>query len=208
MRSGRLVLLVAAVVAASAGCTPVSQATKVSSSSPRSATSPGLSRVPSPASAACLSAEIRSAVQRFVSVWNNRDLSRLQRLLNSDAVLDMSTRDQREFPPSVGGGHDSVSGWGNVRGFVVQRWREGERLKYRGSSCSQTGPSLLTCRRTSMTARANGWSRRSSPTTARGVRLSTYRSAPSPWRGSKRLSAAGVVHVVVGAVRARAVGAR
>lgn len=52
----------------------------------------------------------------------------MRRLLASDAILDMSTKEQRELQPPVHGGHTSRSEWPEIQPFLIQQWRRGERL--------------------------------------------------------------------------------
>jgi hypothetical protein len=71
----------------------------------------------------CGRAAIEAAVGRFVGAWNRSDIAGLQRLLSTDAIIDMSEKNERE-------GTTDLTGWKEIEPFAETQWALGQRLSF------------------------------------------------------------------------------
>jgi hypothetical protein len=71
----------------------------------------------------CGRAAIEAGVGRFVGAWNRSDIAALRRLLSTDAIIDMSEKNQRK-------GTTDLAGWKEIEPFAQTQWALGQRLSF------------------------------------------------------------------------------
>jgi hypothetical protein len=87
---------------------------------------------------ACSQSEIQSSIGRFFVTWNQRDRSAFESLFDTNAELDLATKQQDTLSEGPEG-YRVAEGSNAILAPAAQQWSLGETLNYRGITLFANG---------------------------------------------------------------------